>query len=96
MLFYQDTTKDWKGITVTLFWWCMNSYDKTRQDNGNLLDSLCQDVVLLRYKNFIVVNPDKDIRLCRTLKTQYYKNSIANIFHKGTFGCSGVIQIVRE
>jgi len=52
--------------------------------------------VLLKYKNFIVVNPDKDTRLCRTLKTQYYKNSIANIFHKGTFGCSGVIQIVRE
>ena len=24
MLFYQDTTKDWKGITVTLFWLCMN------------------------------------------------------------------------
>lgn len=69
---------------------------RKKKGNSNDLDSLCQDVVLLRYKNFIVVNPDKDIRLCRTIKTQYYKNSIANIFHKGTFGCSGVIQIVRK
>ena len=66
-----------------------------RTENINGLDSLCQDVVFLRYEKFIVVNPDKDTRLCRTLKTQYYKNSIANIFHKGTFGCTGVIQIIK-
>ena len=76
------------------------------EGNGNILlkcsnssdiSKLDRDVVFMKYNNLIVVNPDKDSRLCRTIKAQYWKNGLSNIFHKdGTFGCTGVIVIEYE
>lgn len=50
------------------------------------------NVVITNYGKLIVINPDStDERISRTIKAQYYKNGIDNIFRQGTFGCTGVI-----
>ena len=38
------------------------------------------------------LNPMND-NTCRTIKNQYYKNSVPNFESHGTFGASGVVQI---
>lgn len=47
------------------------------------------------YRRNIVINPEPD-GVSRTIKAQYYKNGLANILHKGTFGCTGVIQKIEK
>ncbi len=65
--------------------------------NVNDIDKLNLDVTLIPYRRGYIVDPDdKDNDICRTIKAQYWKNSISNIFHKGTFGCTGVIEIENE
>ena len=63
----------------------------------NDIDKLNLDVTINNCGCIYIVNPDdKDNDVCRTIKSQYWKNSISNIFHKGTFGCTGVIEIKEE
>lgn len=33
---------------------------------------------------------------CRTIKNQYFKNSISNFENSGTFGATGVIEVVGK
>ena len=33
---------------------------------------------------------------CRTIKNQYFKNSIANFLSTGSFGATGVIRKIEE
>ena len=42
-----------------------------------------------------LINPEPD-GLCRTIKSQYYKTSPANFLRSGTFGATGVIEIVED
>ena len=63
----------------------------------NDVDKLNLDVTINNYGYIYIVNPDdNDNNISRTIKAQYWKNSISNIFHKGTFGCTGVIEVKDE
>ena len=67
-----------------------NKKQETR--NSNVSQISCQGIVVVGSGKIKVINPDStDERICRTLKSQYFKNSLANIFHHGSFGCTGVL-----
>ena len=86
--------------------YCNDFTSEGLERNGNLLlkrsnssdiSKLDKDVVFIKYENVIVVNPDKDNRLCKTLKAQYCRTALSNIFYNdGTFGATGVIEIRNE
>ena len=46
-------------------------------------------------KKTIPLNPMPD-GTCRTIKNQYFKNSLANFESHGTWGATGVIEQVSE
>ena len=46
-------------------------------------------------KIVIPLNPMPD-GSCRTIKSQYYKNSLGNFIRGGGYGATGVIEIVYE
>ena len=46
-------------------------------------------------KNIICLNPMPN-GTCRTIKSQYFKNSVANFFYQGTYGASGVLEICKK
>ena len=41
------------------------------------------------------LNPYED-GTCRTLKSQYYKNSLANFIRRGGYGATGVIRKIEN
>lgn len=64
---------------------------------GNLTSFTINDVVVLNYGGIMIINPDKDVRVCRTIKAQVRKNSLANFTHPdGTWGGTGVIMRIDE
>lgn len=46
-------------------------------------------------KKIIPLNPMPD-GTCRTIKNQYFKNSLANFESHGTWGAIGVIELISE
>lgn len=43
-----------------------------------------EDILIVDYGNVYIVNPDSnDSQICKTIKSQYYKNGITNIFYGG-------------
>ena len=46
-------------------------------------------------KNIICLNPMPN-GTCRTIKSQYFKNSVANLFYQGTYRASGVLEICKK
>ena len=46
-------------------------------------------------KKMIPLNPMPD-GTCRTIKAQYYKNSLGNFIRGGGYGATAVIEIVYE
>lgn len=46
-------------------------------------------------KSVIPLNPMPD-GSCRTIKSQYYKNSLGNFIRGGGYGATAVIEIVYE
>lgn len=46
-------------------------------------------------KKLIPLNPMPD-GTCRTIKAQYYKNSLGNFIRGGGYGATGVIEIMYE
>lgn len=56
-------------------------------------DELSNTITTVQKDNMILeVNPMED-GTCRTIKSQYYKNSISNFERDGTFGASAAVQI---
>lgn len=56
-------------------------------------DGLSNTITTVQKDNMILeVNPMED-GTCRTIKNQYYKNSISNFDRGGTFGASAAVQI---
>lgn len=46
-------------------------------------------------KNVLPINPMPD-ETCRTIKSQYYKNSLGNFIRGGGYGATAVIEIIYE
>ena len=56
--------------------------------------------VVKRYRKSIILRPYKALNgqngSCRTIKSQYYKNSIDNFVVQGSFGATGVIRRIEK
>lgn len=76
-----------------------NTHPSGHGMNGNVFSSegLAPTITTNKGEGVKITEPLNayDDGTCRTIKSQYYKNSTANLLRTGTYGCTGVIEFTE-